>query len=430
MPAVWRAEDEGLLERLQDEQVLRALFSSLTHDHATPPPARAAGLVHQIRQTPEGGAAVQAALDGDLMPVRRLVCSESYRGLAPPLLHHLALLHQRVAEANALPSENHGRANEDLAIDAWVHTLAAWMALADEHDYLESVALAVAPNPATAAAALQDATMAPLAALGAAARSGVAERTLASQRALRVLGQMPRAIVLSGLALESPAVTTATVRARTLRIEALEIALDAVAEALDEASARSVGGPAADQRAVLDVFQRSVELWHWTDQAVEVERFLIDRAGKVGWDFYNARDWNGLRRLCQTLQAPVDRMATRIQQDRLAGLAYTARCAQQLVFRAEMEANASRQLELAERAIALCPTHRNGRLVLSDLLALRASRTLRDAPILGRKAQLERAYADALRARELWPSTPRLIEVGDALLRQGMPLPPESEEDA
>jgi hypothetical protein len=68
--------------------------------------------------------------------------------------------------------------------------------------------------------------------------------------------------------------------------------------------------------------------------------------------------------------------------------------------------------------------------VLSDLLALRASRTLRDAPILGRKTQLERAYADALRARELWPSTPRLVEVSDALLRHGMPLPPEREDDA
>jgi hypothetical protein len=51
------------------------------------------------------------------------------------------------------------------------------------------------------------------------------------------------------------------------------------------------------------------------------------------------------------------------------------------------------KLVFAERAVAICPTHRNGRLVLATLLCRQAATMLRTMVVFARKDDLARAAA-------------------------------------
>jgi hypothetical protein len=79
------------------------------------------------------------------------------------------------------------------------------------------------------------------------------------------------------------------------------------------------------------------------------------------------------------------------------------------VFRSEMATVAADQRQHAERAVRLCPTHRNGRLILARTLA----REVQAGLDRGFVAALERAELKAKleRARELYPRTKGLDEL-------------------
>lgn len=414
---MWRAEDQALLRRLEDERATEQLFAALTHDHAPPPHPRASGLLAALRAMPGGEDAIAACLDGDPRTLIARTRPERYAELDPVLVHHLALLHERVAahlDVEGAPRE---------VLSATLHALAAWRVLAHERAYLDALALAVADegDEAFARQAVRDAIDAPLRRLVDRGRPGVVARTAEAQLALRVLDRIPRVLALTGLPDDAPAAIELRTRARALRLELLDVGFEALRQQLDEDKARGEPGATTNE-----IFAVGVAFWRWADEADEVARFLIDHALRVSWDLYNARRWQPLGQLCRVLEPPVDACVRAIEGDKLANLAYTARAAQMLVFRSEMEPHLPRQIAIAERAIALCPTHRNGKLVLADLLALRALRTLRNIPLIGGQRLLQEAHGDALRARELWPDTPRLVELSDRLRQKGHPLPPEA----
>src|SRR5688500_18741062 len=64
IPAVWRAQDDALLARLEDESVLERLWSYAAPG-APPLPGRAAGLVPWLRARPRGADAITRAERGD-----------------------------------------------------------------------------------------------------------------------------------------------------------------------------------------------------------------------------------------------------------------------------------------------------------------------------------------------------------------------------
>jgi len=91
-----------------------------------------------------------------------------------------------------------------------------------------------------------------------------------------------------------------------------------------------------------------------------------------------------------------------------------------LVFRAELEGRFETQLEIAERALALCDTHRNGRLVCADLLSERALRRIETAPLWDRKRAALEARVDTRRAESLFPGLDRTKRAKEAIAREGV----------
>ncbi len=405
--SVWRPEDEGLLQRLDNERLLLLLWRRAAPPGASPPHERATGLLHMLRESPEGERAAAAAFDGDMRQLEALLAPTSMSGMNPAMLHHLALFHGALARSLELFSPERSRA-------AYRHAAAAWIALASSGDYLRSLAEAVSANalPEPELRGVVDrAPLGLLVELAERARRTAGERSETAQLALRVLGDILDAVKLAGTS--GPVSDRAKATARRLRTEILDTALEALAAGLDEAANES------PRNKHLELFEEGVETWRWSDHDVELERFLIDRAKSIAWELYNAKRWDMLRKLCRILAGPVDAMAARIDGD-AAMLPYAARCAQMFVFRAEMEPRFERQLEYAKRALDLCDTHRNGRLVYADLLAERALRTLERAPVWPRAEAIERARVDVVKAKELWPSLARVRSAEEALARRGV----------
>ncbi len=397
--AAWRPEDEALYQRLADRRRLERLWASEDVDAPAPHP-RAAGLITLLRETPEGVRAAELADDGDLGPLRALVGLETLEGRRPPLLHHLALYHERLARLR-------GRA------DDWRRALAAWAALAQRADYLRELADAVAAD------ALDDATKERWAAgaawqawdrLVARGEDGAAERSAEAATALSVVADIGPIADRAG-ADEDEREALAR-RARSARTRILDAALRPIDERLDEAESRS-----ADAEHVT-ALESVVHLWRWAGKPAQVERFFVDRALSIGWELYKAKKFVSLRRLNEVARPLLDRFAERVAVEPRE-VSYASRVAQFLVFRAELEPRFERQLEAAEQAVRVCDTHRNGRLVCADLLAERALRTLERAPLVGRRSHVARARADVERARSLWAETlPRLEQAEAALAKE------------
>ena len=87
------------------------------------------------------------------------------------------------------------------------------------------------------------------------------------------------------------------------------------------------------------------------------------------------------------------------------------------VFLSDVDPVPSRRLELAERAVRLCPTHRNGRLVLASLLCDQVITLTRAMVLFARREDVERCEAWLARAEALYPTARRLPEAKAALDR-------------
>ena len=391
---MWRQEDAALLARLEDELLLRRLWRSQA-GNAEPPHPRAAGMLGLVRQLPGGTEAVTAALKGDLTALLGLLQPARFEGYSPALLHHVALYFSSVAGAIATSSP-------DAAVQARVRSMAAWLALGEEKRYLRTLAAAVAapavrdPDLDRAAA---EAPLGLLADLGLEAREGARDRTLTARSALRALGRAAEAGAIAGCA---PAATKAVVRrAESLRAAAIDEALSPLLEAITEASTR---GDLAESGP--DLLARVAGVWRWADEDEGVERFAIEQTTPIAWEVYRASRWPELRRLLDPIEPLVDRLARRIESDP-SKIAYAASCAQMFVFRSEAHPTVERQLELAERSIKLCPTHRNGRLILAHLLCDLAMKAI-EGPGWLTLADCDRAAAHITRAESLYPDSKAL----------------------
>ena len=109
-------------------------------------------------------------------------------------------------------------------------------------------------------------------------------------------------------------------------------------------------------------------------------------------------------------EGSIDDAARRVSNHPSA-LPYAALVAQMLVFRAEMGTVLATRLADVERALQLCDTHRNARVILADLLAERAANTLDSTGVLGRDAAIANARKDVDRADQLWPGLPRVASL-------------------
>ncbi len=420
---MWRPDDEHLLERLLDERTLDALFAAYVgagpgayaHMHA-----RAAGLVAELRKLPSGADVVRAALSGDVDPLARFVeglgdlrepVPRDPRGLMtdearsrpplpPELLHHLALFHRRVA----LTLES---AAPDAAANAWVRSLATWLALAEERTYIARLEEAVLGSETARggrgpAISPDHGPLAQVEEIAERAKSSARDLLPPGRAALQALARIDDAAKRAGASEAATQRMRAT--AERLRNGAIEAALSVIAEALDDASARgelTASGPT--------LLLRAVPVWTWTANDVAVEHFVVDRLDTIGWELYRARRWDALRYLLEPFTPMFDQLAGRIERDPTQ-IAYAAGCAQMFVFRSETSRDASTKLALAERAVRICPTHRNGRLILAAVLCDQAVDTMRGFGVFARKRDVERVEELLGRAESIYPQSKELPE--------------------
>lgn len=399
MEAAFRSEDEALLARLEDDLVLRAVWTRQAGPAAAPPAPRAAGMIALVRARPGGSAAVERALGGDLTPVLAALAPDRLAGEAPPLLHHLAVHFGRLA--HVLDAQDAEAADE-----ARLRSIAAWLALSEERKYLDALARRVAGSalgPGEAEAAGRAAALKPLEELGRIAREGARDRTLEARRALAALARAHRAAHMAGL--DGNAATSVRRRADAMRAGAIAAALGPVLDALAEAASRDTS-----LRDAPAIFDKVREIWEWTERDQQVERFAVDEASPIAWVAYRETGFDPLRRVVAPLGPLVDCMAQRCEEDPRGQLAYAAKCAQFLVFRAECATEDAVRWPLVERALAICPSHRNGRIVACNFLCDRAD-VLLGAGALFQASAVVAAEQALARAEQLWPQGRRIAEV-------------------
>jgi hypothetical protein len=399
----WRAEDEALLERLEDEALLARLFehhagAAAGRDGTARPHARAAGLVSAARKEPGGDAAVARARAGDVVALVRFLEAPPLRERRAELLHHLALHHALVArtlEAFA----------PDAAANAWMRSIAAWLALGEERAYLLSLTDAILGNEKKDSARIppERVPLEVIADIGKRAESTARELAPSGRAALLALAWIDEAARIAGIGEEAR--KAAHREAERRRNSAVEAALSAVDESFEDAKARGV--LAREGRAVL---VRALEVWAWSAHDEAVEHFCVDRLGTVGWELYRARDWGALRFLLEPFKGMIEHLATRIMRDP-SKIAYAAACAEMYVFLSDVDQLLQQKVEYAERAVRVCPTHRNGRLTLASLLCDEAMTIMRGSmSVIARKPQREHVEALLARAEKLYPQTSELPE--------------------
>ena len=418
---MWRPEDQALLGRLEDELVLERLFrhhvGTLAKEHMPHP--RAAGLVAEARTVTGGDAAVRAALDGDVTTLARLIEAAPMRERHPAMLHHIALYFGRVASTLE-------RVAPDAAANAWMRSLAAWLALGEEHAYLARLEDAItaeprdqAKGPAAKGPAAKDrrgilipperVPLELLSDLGRRAESTSRDLSPAGRAALLALAWVAEAARIAGASADTT--RRALQAAERHRNAALDAALAVVGEALDEANVR--GELTTSGQSIL---LRALQVWAWSGNDEAVEQFVVDRLATMGWELYRAHAWDALRGAFDPFRPMIDHLARRIEHDP-SKIAFAAPCAQMLVFLTDVERVPFRKLEIAERAVRICPSHRNGRLNLAALLVEQGMTSLRQMVLFARKDELERVEKLLARAEAMYPKSTELPEAKAMLER-------------
>jgi hypothetical protein len=393
---MWRADDDVLYERLLDERAISLLWQRESGAAPALHP-RAAGLLAEVRKLSGGGEALAAAHRGDVAPLASLLRPPSLRGLAPAFVHHLAVYHARLGAVAAGEARDRAR----------VYELAAWITLAEERDYLRSYGDVVLGG-ANIERSIERVTAMPIEALGEIARDGAAALDGAAHAALAALARVGDACHISGCA--ARARRRFEQLADRHRAAAIEAALTPIRASISDATARGQA-----EREGASLMERVALVWRWSRADEAVEHFAVDVVTPIAWNIYHQESSEAeLRRLFKPLEPLVDNLAQRIQGDP-SRIAYAAPCAQMYVFRSEMASSKEEQLRLAERSLELCPSHRNGRLILASLLVHDVRDRLDKSGVFLQGSDLRELEIKLARAEELYPRTRGLDDVKQAV---------------
>lgn len=404
----WRAEDEAFYQRLRDRE-RTALLVAVLRGGPAESSERAEGLTALLREDSIGAEAFTRAAAADTKALRALVFCSTYAGKRPGLLHHLALLHGKAAA---------GQSGE-AAVTHLLHALGAWGALRAEGHYLSRLAKEVAPELSQGARqeAIRTAVLAPLERFREDALSDAAERGPKAHTGLRLHARRGELSALIGSEAQD-----LEIELRSLGGEITDTAIEPIERALDDAATGQMG------TLQVDLLAKLASLGAWAGGSREVDHRFLERAMPIAWTLYKGSDKSLIARFVATTKECVDRCATRVLMDP-SELAQASRVAQMLVFRAESVRTLSEQVIAIEKALQVCPTHRNGRLVGADIFAFRGLERLRGKGLLSGSSPADAAYEDAKRARELWPRCKRLTRLTDELARVGRFLPRDEDDE-
>jgi hypothetical protein len=381
----------ALRESLEDRLLLDAVLPLLKGAPlvAADGGAHAAGLPRALAAAGAREALLAARRDADELSalLAGLVASPP----SPEVAHHLALLHGRFAETSA----DHERAVAHLE-----RAIVAWLRLWGEGRYLAVLAERVAGDGG--AALLADLPAVLFEPLTAALKNGRRGPTDAARRAMAVLRGAGALAARAGLAPDRRA-EVETAAARLLG--------GVVREVLDEA--RVMVEPIDPLRAAHEErsapFHFVLSFASWAGFDAETIVFLLDQAQDQAWELYRARRMSEVRALLMPLVPAINELEARMARE-AALFPYRALCAQMFTFLGETEQELRAAIASLERAIAVCPTHRNARLILAGFLLEDAARRLAALPTIGifgageiRRRGLVEVRRLHDRAIELWP---------------------------
>ncbi len=406
----FRDADAALLCRLEDERAASVLFGAEAPRGSEPLPARARVLVRELRAIEGGARAAALAVGGDPTELGRLLRSPSPRWSM--LLHHAAASYfARLAASIARArfarrdAEAEGETRAFMELDARVRCVASWLALSTESTFLTEMILtmaggALSRDDAAAMAGRMAAQV--IAALGREAEAGAGTLEAGAAVALRALGRASEACRMGML----PAAETKrflSLADRT-RAKAVDAALAPIEDELAEASARAAPTP-----ELATIFGRVRDVWLFTDRDEAVERFAVDNVSTPAWEIYRRAGWTELRALLTPCIPLYESLEARIRGS-VGDFAYSAKCAQVILFLSETESDRAREWALAERALALCPTHRNTRLNIAHLSSDLAIKTLARSSVFTARSDIAQATALVERAEALFPQSSRTEE--------------------
>lgn len=412
----WRREDEALYQRLRDRE-RSALLLRVLHGAPAESSERAQGLAALLREDSIGEEAFTRAAAGDTKALRSLVFCSTYGGKRAGLLHHLALLHGKAAAAASNAAASNAAQSAEQSVTHLLHALGAWGALRNEGQYLPRLAKEVAPELSEAARqeAIRVAVLASFERFRESALSDAAERGPRAHAGLRLHARRGELSALVGGEAQD-----LELELRSLGGEITDAAMEPIERALDDAATGQMG------TLQVDLLARLASLGSWAGGSREVDHRFLERAMPIAWTLYKGSDKSLVARFVATTQECVDRCAARVLTDP-SELAQASRVAQMLVFRAESVRSLSEQVVAIEKALKVCPTHRNGRLVGADIFAFRGLERLRGSGPLSGSSPADAAFEDAKRARALWPRCKRLTRLTDELARVGRFLPSADE---
>jgi hypothetical protein len=404
----WRAEDAVLLESLRDEVAVDTLYAFMTPNGSPPLPRRAAVLVRHARALPGGAAAALAARHGSPAELATLLSSARLRELPPELLHACAVFFDRVGRAQ-LPLAFNGD-NARKANDAFMRSLAAWLLLEHEPSYLRELAAVVADGVLDASELEREAVSVARASANELCREaerGMKGAAPGARVALHVLGRIGEACRLAEL--EATVANRVVARTERMRARVIDDALTPLGEALDDARGRHAALDEAPR-----TFERIAELWQLADRDEAVERFAVERLVPIAWDAYLDREWPKLRKLLAPCTPLADSLEARILAHPADHLAYSAHVAQMLMFRSDVTEQKD-EIPLLERAVKVCPAHRNSRNSLAHYLCERAKQRLAGANIFSARTDILEAVRLVDRAESVFDQSKRIPELRAAI---------------
>lgn len=349
---------------------------------------RAAGMIALMRRAGTAKDVMTLAERGNAEPLLRSLFDDKLAALPPAQLHARAIYFESIARM--LPVTEEAR-----AVEAWVRALAAWLALQKERTYLTAFAADVLGKPTAEDTRMAvDHAWSMIANLSEEAHAGAGTFDRGARLRVLVLRAAPRACELAGLtAKEALSVTS---RTETALSDVTDEALRPIADALEAAETRNA--PPEERGRIL---HRVAAAWYFSAFDPIAEQFAVDRATPIAWEIYRAPGNHRNRAFLEPMMPLYDSLARRIASDPMH-FAYAARCAEIMLFYAELEPSLEAQIRGVEQILQICPTHSNGRLVLSQYLCTKALRVLTGIPSTANIAEAEALIA---RAEKLYPET-------------------------
>ncbi len=405
--SAWRPEDDAFLRCLVNEHATEALFRSLVEPMSgqeLPPRAR---VVAELARGLAGGPdAVQRAADGEPKALERLLFSGSISGFSPALQHALAVLCERAERLRGVGSATRPLSDEVLLLTA----LASWLALEKDPSYLRDLGGRLAGDGAgegDLGPSFSRPGHAFIDQLGAEAARGARELSPRAATLLRVLSRASEACRMA--AVDPSLARSAIARADRARATAIDEALSPIASGLDDARARNAAG-----REAPAWMTKLASIWSFTGQDVSVEQFAVERVIPIAWEARQDRDWARMRTLLTPCRPLFERMEQRTLAEPLEHLSYSAHLAQVFVFLSEAE-DWGKEIPWLERALRLCPAHRNARCSLAYSLCDRAIGMLARTTWFTARADMAEAERLITRAEQLFPQGSRNAEARSRL---------------